>query len=1075
MIPIQFILNFTANSSQAQSAATNLGTTFTMLQSNWETLENSFKSRMTELGVQFSDLKINVSGFGSILEDQLDLAILRKFGDSLDESFKNMMKAKAMGEITKGTDTILFNITKMVPEFNMLGDEVTRLTDNLLDLRMEGEDGYKTFKKLTENFTEFNEIVDDLKPKQVKQFQELFKQFDNADPSRLKALNSELENMITKATLGKKAKEGFQQMFGFLPTGADTIRQIAQLTGAYKVFDDAASAHTEAVKTMNQLAMLNASSYKIFGSEVESTKGAWGAINKFTTTAGNVAGRTASTTVEATEAMAELAKMRVTKNIDELGQLSVTAIEMSQAFDVSRGEAAEFIKNLTLIGGVPTDKVRGAADAMARVQDQLGLTGADAREVTAIVGSMMRQMALFGGTAKHVDNVTEEVSKLVATFRMAGLEAAEVGQIMNKMMDPSQIEENILLYHGLGMSAQDAIGMMMGDGSKLENMNEKMVDMAKQLKSQYGGNVFALQEMAKQYGMSLAQVQQLSNLSKDQLKMQSKEADLAEQAANARRGMNDQLKKVWNSLSVIMQKFVTPLLNILSAILEPLAGIVNWFANLGTQLGGLGQVIQFVLGGLLLGSLIMGPKLIGKMIKLIPGIGKAFGAASGVASKFFKGLADKASGLFKGGPLGKLSEKISKVFSDKKISKGVNQMGKAQKSPLLDQLSKLNPAQILAVGAALLMIAAGISLIILSVTQLLKALQGMTSAEILGAMGILIIIFGGMIIMLYLLSSAASAAALPLLAVGAAMLLIGLGIAVIILSMALLMNVLKGMSGPEILGGIAMLVITLAAMIVVLLVLGSIGPAVAPGILMVGIAMFVLGAAVFLIAAGIALVILAFTLFVSVLLQASDKFGIMLTFVAALIPMIVLLGGAFMVMAMGMYLAGISAIAFIGGIVAMVAILPLFLLLSWAVGGFAKKMYKLGLGVKYIAENLGAATSLLVTFASTMDELKKADFGKAIAEQIYIIIQSLLALSAMTPIILLTMAFLPLINKLNGGGQPEKEDGGGIGAVVDELVTANQYLDEINENTKESNSLLGVMVKVMKEKPRGSMDFNFGK
>ena len=402
-------------------------------------------------------------------------------------------------------------------------------------------------------------------------------------------------------------------------------------------------------------------------------------------------------------------------------------------------------------------------------------------------------------------------------------------------------------------------------------------------------------------------------------------------------------------------------------------------------------------------------------------------------------------------------------------------MGKAQKSPLLEQLSKLKPQQILAVGAALLMIALGIAIIILAMTQLLKALKGMTGPEMIAAIVILVVVFGGMALMMLLLAGAASAAAGPLIAVGVAMLLIGISIAIVILSMVLLLNTIKGMTGPELIAGIIMLIVILGSMVAIIALLGVVGTAAGPGILMVGAALLMIGAGIFLIGLAIAIILDAFGKFITQIMQSSSSFGTLMTIVSSMIPLILVLTQVFVMLGLGLITASLGIGAFALGMLVLVTLIPMFLMINFAVGGLADNIYKLGLGIKYIAENLAAATNLLVQFSAAMAQLQVSKFGQQMADQIFLMVKALIALTALSPVLLLTIALLPA---LGAATAPESkgttgEEGGS--QVVTELQTANQYLASIGDNTKRSTELMEKLLGKTSSAARAPMNFNFGK
>lgn len=197
-------------------------------------------------------------------------------------------------------------------------------------------------------------------------------------------------------------------------------------------------------------------------------------------------------------------------------------------------------------------------------------------------------------------------------------------------------------------------------------------------------------------------------------------------------------------------------------------------------------------------------------------------------------------------------EETTKAMEDADKA-GAKKFGETIKA--IGEAAKNSWKEILAFGAAILMIGGGIAIAALGLAQLVSAFQGLTGEQVLGALGGLIIVMGGFAIMLKILATASLVAVGPMLALGAAVALIGLGIGIAAAGLSLLVSSFKELAGPQLVA--AGLALTGIAIGVGLLVMSLSGlAAAAPGaavLLIVGKAITLIGAGIGLAAAGVSL------------------------------------------------------------------------------------------------------------------------------------------------------------------------------------------------------------------------------
>jgi Mg2+ and Co2+ transporter CorA len=765
------------------------------------------------------------------------------------------------------------------------------------------------------------------------------------------------------------------------------------------------------------------------------------------------AGEVSANTADIAESWGELASLRVRGPISEMKDLTEISYQMQKAFGISSGEAANFIRDLKVIGGLGTKEIKSAAEGLLGVQRELGLMPGEAREVSATVGVVMRQIRAFGGSAKNISVVTKEIGKLVATFGDVGLEASDATKMIEQMMDPSKINDNIMLWHGLGMTAQEGMQMAMGEGKNMAGMTTKMVGLAKSLKAQAGGNYIVLDSLAKMYGMTYQQVMALTQAEVKRTDKQIADAKLQEAAAAAQRGILDQLKRAWNSIAVIVDKAVLPAISGISWVLEKVLPLVTKLAGAfdttKEKAGSFGMIWKWI-------GKIGIPVVAFGMFKLIKN-GKLLAGVFGE-----KGLLKSFGALIKRAPI------LNKLFKNIKVPEvpggAVGTKGGGIFKGIADALKGIKPAQLLAIGAAIFFIAAGIALIVFSVSLLAKALKDLNLDQLNALVQIMAITMGGMIaimivfaVVIFLLGSAGLAAAPGILAIGAAIFLIAAGVALMMFAMVLLIREIAGLGKNIMPAAVAfgMMIVMLAALTIALyflipavIGLGAAGYASAVGILAIGVAIFLMGAGAALAGFGVLLMAKGMVL-LGQNAEAAVK-GAMALVVAlaatalALFIFMKAVGPAIIAIAL---LAGMALVFFLAGKAALWLAVPLGII---------------ALSLTAIVGMTDLAVTALGRLATTLKSLPKG-FGVNFAAEINMMTMALLKFAAVGAIAAPIMAITAIFG-IKGAAPAGATTGtaGSSGAVVSELQTSNQHLALIEKYTSITNDKLDAVVNALK-------------
>ena len=281
------------------------------------------------------------------------------------------------------------------------------------------------------------------------------------------------------------------------------------------------------------------------------------------------------------------------------------------------------------------------------------------------------------------------------------------------------------------------------------------------------------------------------------------------------------------------------------------------------------------------------------------------------------------------------------------FTEGIKQLGEAVQGTWKEML---------AFGAAILMIGGGIAIAALGLSKLVESFQDLAGGQIVGAVLAIGLVMGGFVAILYAmipaitaLGIAGGAVAGPLIALGFALLLMGGGVALAALGMAQLVKSFKGLNGKELIAaGIGLGIFSAAVYFLV----GAAVAATAAGWALVATAVLLagLGVAAVLLGFGINLAAKGMVLFMNaVMMIPPDK-------MMELAVAVGMLGGAMLTLAGGLLLASIGFVAIAGALfiaLPMIAlsIIPLFLW-SFALKAVGGALMVIGVGIGLLAANM---------------------------------------------------------------------------------------------------------------------------
>jgi hypothetical protein len=228
------------------------------------------------------------------------------------------------------------------------------------------------------------------------------------------------------------------------------------------------------------------------------------------------------------------------------------AARFGEMVGASASEGAAAFGKLVGESKVGMGVIKNVQHEMLALQNAVGLTGHEMIELLNTgLTPIITQLKLLGESDALINRTTAAVTKLSAQFMAAGFEAGKAAGLVQKLMDPERLTENVMLFNQMGININDAIGAMTGGGGADEmiaKMGDKLPELAKKVASMGMAGV----QFAKSLGIPYKDLLQMQNMS-------SAEAQKAMAAQQAEREKQDQFNKQWEQTMSTWKKWAISL------------------------------------------------------------------------------------------------------------------------------------------------------------------------------------------------------------------------------------------------------------------------------------------------------------------------------------------------------------------------------------------------------------------------------------------------------------------------------------------------------------------------------------
>ena len=191
-----------------------------------------------------------------------------------------------------------------------------------------------------------------------------------------------------------------------------------------------------------------------------------------------------ATQTEAVNIFKTLSKTQFQGNMQKAAEATFL---FHKATDMSEEAVAQLTTELSKGGQMGEKGIMGVYGSMLQVQQSIGLSTEGMETLSKSIGKTSANMKAFGKTDADIVRMTKDTAKLVAEMEKVGISASESTAFVEKLLDPSRIQENIKMYAALGISINDAMNGDITDqlDDKLKEFGQKLQGMSKVAGSAY--------------------------------------------------------------------------------------------------------------------------------------------------------------------------------------------------------------------------------------------------------------------------------------------------------------------------------------------------------------------------------------------------------------------------------------------------------------------------------------------------------------------------------------------------------------------------------------------------------------
>lgn len=281
-------------------------------------------------------------------------------------------------------------------------------------------------------------------------------------------------------------------------------------------------------------------------------------------------------------------------------------LNFQKATGVSIGILGKLTAKINILGNISKEANEQMYTNILSVREAYGLTD---NQIEDIIVTLTNYAVATQASDEQIVRASTSLSKFTSLLTSAGIEADRVSEILDGMLDPDRMLDNVVLLNKIGISVND---MVSGNPiEKLEGSVDKLKELGQEIANIAKTNRLQASELAKVYNLTLQEAIQLSEL------------DTSEKALNTQKKL-EEYRNETTSLIKSLDAFKERLMGGIAMFINPiLKGFESLEGSLGTFSKGLVSI-----GTLLVGKFILG-KLKEGVMSLFGEAAKKFGVTMG--------------------------------------------------------------------------------------------------------------------------------------------------------------------------------------------------------------------------------------------------------------------------------------------------------------------------------------------------------------------------------------------------------------------------------------------------------------
>lgn len=210
----------------------------------------------------------------------------------------------------------------------------------------------------------------------------------------------------------------------------------------------------------------------------------------------------------------------------------------SEATGASVDTASQLAGELYRVGHLGPKSISSIMTSMLKVQRTVGLTSEEITNLSQNIITTTTELSNLNKSARFIEDFQKGTIKLASAFRTVGIEASRATEIVDRLLDINNLEDNMLLYAKMGVSIQDAVAGNLDPNMMTEGLRKVGAEIA-------GMSRPAGAALARQMGISYREALQYQNL-KPTEDIATEDSDL-EKMTREQRTLWTKIEKFFNS------------------------------------------------------------------------------------------------------------------------------------------------------------------------------------------------------------------------------------------------------------------------------------------------------------------------------------------------------------------------------------------------------------------------------------------------------------------------------------------------------------------------------------------------